>query len=57
MYFSVQKPIIGIFMAVFRHIEILPWSIVLTVTTVATLMLACVISMVINKYVPILAGK
>ena len=54
--FVVHKPIINCFKVLFQYVQT-PDMIALFVTTIGTLMLSCLICVIINKYLPILAGK
>lgn len=55
--FVVHKPIISSFKVIFQFVPISDNIVVLVITTIATLLLSCLLCMLINKYAPILAGR
>ena len=54
--FAVQKPIIHIMSFLFESLHA-PEIVILVFSTLFTLLLSCIISLIINKYAPILVGK
>ena len=54
--FAIQKPIIAIFGNVFARVGI-QWYLQLLVTCVGILIISCIASMVINRYIPALNGR
>lgn len=54
--FAVQKPIISCIGILYKHIH-LPSIMVLISTTVVVTVLSCGMTVLVNKYIPVLAGK
>ena len=54
--FVVHKPIIGSFKVLFQFVPVSD-IVVLVITTIATLLLSCLLCVIVNKYIPVFAGK
>ena len=54
--FVVHKPIIGGFKVIFQHFHVYD-VVALSITTIGTLIISCLLCILINKKMPLLAGK